>query len=48
MKLIRYGQVGQEKKGVVIDSKKYDTSAFGEDYDEKFLRPTVQTDWQRS
>lgn len=37
MKLIRYGQIGQEKTGVVIDGKKYDTSAFGEDYNEKFF-----------
>lgn len=37
MKLIRYGQVGKEKTGVVIEGKKYDTSAFGEDYDEKFF-----------
>ncbi|WP_017259992.1 fumarylacetoacetate hydrolase family protein [Pedobacter arcticus] len=37
MKLIRYGALGQEKTGVVIDGKKYDTSAFGEDYDEKFF-----------
>nr|WP_294898762.1 fumarylacetoacetate hydrolase family protein [uncultured Pedobacter sp.] len=37
MKLIRYGTVGKEKTGVVINGKKYDTSAFGEDYDEKFF-----------
>lgn len=37
MKLIRYGQIGQEKTGVVIDGKKYDTAAFGEDYNEKFF-----------
>ncbi|HEX7366711.1 MAG TPA: fumarylacetoacetate hydrolase family protein [Pelobium sp.] len=37
MKLIRYGQVGKEKTGVVIDGKKYDTSLFGGDYDEKFF-----------
>ncbi len=37
MKLIRYGEPGNEKTGVIIDDKKYDTSAFGEDYDEKFF-----------
>lgn len=37
MKLIRYGQVGKEKTGVIIDDVKYDTSAFGEDYNEKFF-----------
>lgn len=37
MKLIRYGQVGKEKTGVIIDDVKYDTSAFGEDYNEQFF-----------
>ena len=37
MKLIRYGQIGNEKTGICIDSENYDTSAFGEDYDEKFF-----------
>ncbi len=37
MKLIRYGQAGKEKTGVIIDGKKYDTSAFGEDYNEQFF-----------
>jgi len=37
MKLIRYGTLGEEKTGVVIEGKKYDTSAFGEDYNEKFF-----------
>ncbi|HWD90108.1 MAG TPA: fumarylacetoacetate hydrolase family protein [Mucilaginibacter sp.] len=37
MKLIRYGEPGKEKTGVIIDDKRYDTSAFGEDYDEKFF-----------
>lgn len=31
MKLIRFGEVGQEKIGVEIDGKYYDTSAFGGD-----------------
>jgi 2-keto-4-pentenoate hydratase/2-oxohepta-3-ene-1,7-dioic acid hydratase in catechol pathway len=37
MKLIRYGQAGQEKTGVIIDDVKYDTSAFGGDYNEQFF-----------
>lgn len=37
MKLIRYGNIGTEKTGVVIDGKRYDTSAFGEDYKEAFF-----------
>ena len=37
MKLIRFGEPGKEKTGVIIDGKKYDTSAFGEDYNEAFF-----------
>ncbi len=37
MKLIRYGTLGKEKTAVIIDDKKYDTSAFGEDYNEQFF-----------
>jgi 2,4-diketo-3-deoxy-L-fuconate hydrolase len=37
MKLIRYGEAGKEKTGVIINDKKYDTSAFGEDYGEIFF-----------
>lgn len=37
MKLIRYGNLGQEKIGVQIDAKNYDLSSFGEDYNEKFF-----------
>lgn len=37
MKLIRHGNLGQEKIGVQIDSKHYDLSAFGEDYNEQFF-----------
>ncbi|TWR26527.1 fumarylacetoacetate hydrolase family protein [Mucilaginibacter pallidiroseus] len=37
MKLIRYGAAGKEKTGVIIDGVKYDTSAFGEDYNEAFF-----------
>ncbi len=37
MKLIRHGVLNKEKTGVVIDGKHYDTSAFGEDYNEQFF-----------
>lgn len=37
MKLIRYGQPGNIKTGVIIDGVKYDTAAFGEDYNEAFF-----------
>ena len=37
MKLIRYGNIGAEKTGVIINNKRYDTSAFGEDYNEAFF-----------
>ena len=42
MKLIRFGQAGQEKPGVVFahggsDERRIDVSGFGEDFDEKFF-----------
>jgi len=37
MKLIRYGQPGNEKPGIIIDNIKYDIAAFGEDYNERFF-----------
>jgi len=37
MKLIRFGETGKEKTGVILNNKKYDTSAFGEDYTEQFF-----------
>lgn len=38
MKLIRFGQPGKEKPGLVLpDGRRVDTSAFGSDYDEKFF-----------
>jgi len=37
MKLIRFGEAGKEKTGVIINDKKYETSAFGEDYGEAFF-----------
>jgi 2-keto-4-pentenoate hydratase/2-oxohepta-3-ene-1,7-dioic acid hydratase in catechol pathway len=37
MKLIRFGEAGREKPGVVIDEIYYDASTFGEDYNEHFF-----------
>ena len=37
MKLIRYGELNREKTGVMLDDVAYDTSAFGEDYNERFF-----------
>lgn len=37
MKLIRWGSAGLEKTGVIINDIKYDTSAFGGDYNEDFF-----------
>ncbi|MFY0654600.1 MAG: fumarylacetoacetate hydrolase family protein [Cyclobacteriaceae bacterium] len=38
MKLIRFGQPGSEKPGLVLENgKRIDVSAFGEDYDEHFF-----------
>jgi len=37
MKLIRWGETGREKTGVIINDIKYDTSAFGRDYNEDFF-----------
>src|ERR1700760_4740779 len=37
MKLIRFGEAGKEKTGILINDNRYDTSAFGEDYNEQFF-----------
>jgi 2,4-diketo-3-deoxy-L-fuconate hydrolase len=37
MKLIRFGQAGQEKPGVLIDNRRYDVSGFISDYNETFF-----------
>ena len=37
MLLIRHGQPGHEKPGLVLDGQRYDLSPFGEDYDEHFF-----------
>src|SRR5258708_31665923 len=37
MKLIRHGSLEKEKTGIVLNDKYYDTSAFGQDYNEAFF-----------
>lgn len=37
MKLFRFGDLGNEKPGVLMNDKKLDVSAFGEDYNELFF-----------
>ena len=37
MLLIRHGAPDQEKTGIVLDGRNYDTSSFGEDYNEQFF-----------
>ena len=37
MKLIRFGELNKEQTGIAIGEKYYDTSAFGEDYNEHFF-----------
>jgi 2,4-didehydro-3-deoxy-L-rhamnonate hydrolase len=37
MKLIRFGETGKEKPGVIIDDKWFDVSEYINDYDEDFL-----------
>ena len=37
MKLFRYVDSNREKTGIVIDEVLYDTSAFGEDFNEHFF-----------
>lgn len=37
MKLIRFGEPGREKTGVVLGDTMYSTAAFGEDYNEQFF-----------
>jgi 2-keto-4-pentenoate hydratase/2-oxohepta-3-ene-1,7-dioic acid hydratase in catechol pathway len=37
MKLIRFGEPGREKAGVVVEGEIYDVSSIGEDYNENFF-----------
>jgi 2,4-diketo-3-deoxy-L-fuconate hydrolase len=47
MKLIRFGEPGKEKTGIIINNKNYDTSAFGEDYNEYFFETDGLTRLQK-
>ncbi len=44
MKLIRFGDITKEKTGVILENNRLDTSAFGENYNEDFLKVMVLTD----
>ena len=37
MKLIRFGNLGEEKPGIIVDNERFDVSAFGTDYTSSFL-----------
>jgi len=37
MKLIRFGELNKERTGIILNDKYYDTSSFGEDYNEGFF-----------
>ena len=37
MKLIRFGEFNKEKPGIILNDEYYDTSSFGEDYNEAFF-----------
>lgn len=37
MKLIRFGEPGKEKPGILVNDVRYDASSFGEDYNESFF-----------
>jgi 2,4-diketo-3-deoxy-L-fuconate hydrolase len=37
MKLIRFGEPGKEQPGVLLDGRRHDAAAFGEDYTEDFF-----------
>ncbi|HEX7847885.1 MAG TPA: fumarylacetoacetate hydrolase family protein, partial [Chitinophagaceae bacterium] len=37
MKLIRFGQVGKEKPGIILNDEWYDVSAHVQDYNEEFF-----------
>lgn len=38
MKLIRFGEINNEKTGIILNDDYYDTSPFGEDYNEHFFQ----------
>ena len=37
MKLLRFGEIGQEKTGLFLNNEIFDLSSFGEDFDEQFF-----------
>jgi len=47
MKLIRFGEPGQEKPGIILDNEYYDVSALIEDYDEKFFESDGLTQFNK-
>lgn len=47
MKLIRFGGMNKEKTGIILDDEYYDTSGFGEDYNEQFFETEGLTRLQK-
>jgi 2-keto-4-pentenoate hydratase/2-oxohepta-3-ene-1,7-dioic acid hydratase in catechol pathway len=47
MKLIRFGEINKEKTGIIINDEYYDTSSFGEDYNEHFFETDGLTRLQK-
>lgn len=47
MKLIRFGGMNKEKAGIILDDEYYDTSGFGEDYNEQFFETEGLTRLQK-
>ena len=47
MKLIRFGEINKERTGIILNDEYYDTSAFGEDYNESFFETTGITRLQK-
>ena len=49
MKLIRFGEVGKEKPGIILaNGTKIDVSDFGSDYDEFFFGDDEMKGFQRN
>ena len=52
MKLIRFGDAGREKPGILAENARYDVSAFGEDYNEAFFESggpeRLKTFWEKN
>jgi 2,4-diketo-3-deoxy-L-fuconate hydrolase len=46
MKLIRFGNAGEEKAGVHIDGVNYDASFLQSDYDEQFFARGGLPNWK--